>query len=58
MIQSAASVVLLADSSKAGRLDLHCFGWFGAVDVMITNAGVEAGVLDELCAQGSEVVLA
>jgi hypothetical protein len=44
--------------SKAERLDLHRFASFDAVDVIITDPGVDGPVLDALRAQEIEVVLA
>jgi DeoR family fructose operon transcriptional repressor len=58
MIRAGAIVVVLADSSKVGRLDLHRFASFDQVDVLVTDAGVDAGALRALRDQGVEVVVA
>jgi DeoR family fructose operon transcriptional repressor len=58
MVRSGAIVVVLADSSKVGRLDLHRFASFDQVDVLVTDAGVDAGGLRALRDQGVEVVVA
>jgi len=49
--------VVLADSSKAGRLDLHRLGSSDGVDVIITDP-VDDPVLDVLRGREIEVVLA
>ena len=58
MVRAGALVVVLADSSKAGRLDLHRFAPLDAVDVLITDSGVDAPTLAALRAHDIEVVLA
>jgi len=50
--------VVLADSSKAGRHDLHRLGSFDGVDVIITDPNVDDPVLDVLRGREIEVVLA
>jgi DeoR family fructose operon transcriptional repressor len=58
MVKAAAVVVVLADSSKAGRLDLHRFASFDQVDVLVTDAGVDPAELRALRAHDVEVVVA
>ena len=58
MMRAGALTVVLADSSKAGRLDLHRFASFEQVDVLITDAGVDAAALGALREHGVEVVVA
>ncbi|QQS00798.1 MAG: DeoR/GlpR transcriptional regulator [Austwickia sp.] len=58
MIAAAAQVVVLADSSKIGAAHFAKFGSLAEVDVLITDAGTDADVLDEIRAAGPEVVLA
>ncbi len=58
MIGAAAQVVVLADSSKIGAAHFAKFGSLSEVDVLITDDGGDADVLDEIRAAGPEVVLA
>lgn len=58
MIAAAAQVVVLADSSKIGAAHFAKFGSLDQVDVLITDGGADPDVLDEIRAEGPEVVLA
>lgn len=58
MIDAAAQVVLLADSSKIGGAHFAKFASLSDVDVFITDGGADSDVLDEIRAAGPEVVVA
>ncbi|MEH3157389.1 MAG: DeoR/GlpR family DNA-binding transcription regulator [Gordonia paraffinivorans] len=58
MIASAQRVVVLADSTKIGREDLRSFGDVGAIDVLITDDGIDPAFSARLSALGVEVVIA
>ncbi len=48
LIASGGSVVVLADHTKFGRVGLTTIAPLSAVDTLITDAGVEAGTLEEI----------
>ncbi|MFE3584974.1 DeoR/GlpR family DNA-binding transcription regulator [Streptomyces vinaceus] len=54
---AARRVVLLADSSKAGREHFACFGSLGDVDLLITDQGLAPAQQAAIEAAGTEVVL-
>ena len=58
MVKAGALVVLLADSSKAGRLDLHRFASFEQVDVLVTDSGMDDAAVRAVRARDVEVVIA
>ena len=58
MVASAARVVCLGDHSKIGLVQLFRFAPLDAVDVIITDSGVQDELADELAAAGPEVVRA
>lgn len=58
MIAAARRVVVLADHTKLGNDCLARFGSLADVDVLITDAGLDADVADELAAAGPKVVRA
>ncbi len=58
MVASAARVVCLGDHSKIGLVQLFRFAPLDAVDVIITDLGVQDELADELAAAGPEVVRA
>lgn len=58
MIDAANRVVVLADSSKIGKEDMTGFADLSRVDVLITDAGIDAGFSARLSARGVEVVIA
>ena len=58
MVGAAASVVVLADSSKIGRTYLVRFAALDQVDVVVTDSDVDADAVRELRAREIEVVVA
>ncbi|MFB7058999.1 DeoR/GlpR family DNA-binding transcription regulator [Streptomyces vinaceus] len=54
---AARRVVLLADSSKAGREHFACFGSLADVDLLITDQGLAPAQQAAIEAAGTEVVL-
>ncbi|MGW6409387.1 DeoR/GlpR family DNA-binding transcription regulator [Streptomyces vinaceus] len=54
---AARRVVLLADSSKAGREHFACFGSLAEVDLLITDQGLAPAQQAAIEAAGTEVVL-
>jgi DeoR family transcriptional regulator, fructose operon transcriptional repressor len=58
MVDSAGYVVVVADSSKAGREDLVSFAAIDRVDVLITDSGLDAEDKAQLAGHGVEVVVA
>ncbi|MFP5347821.1 MAG: DeoR/GlpR family DNA-binding transcription regulator [Actinomycetes bacterium] len=58
MVRAAHRVVVLADSSKVGREHLIRFAALDAVDVLVTDDGVDAADVAELEAHDVEVVVA
>ncbi|NYG56341.1 DeoR/GlpR family DNA-binding transcription regulator [Nocardioides perillae] len=58
MVRSARQVVVLADSSKVGRETAVRFATLDEVDVLVTDAGVEAAARSALDEAGLEVVTA
>ncbi|MCV2490184.1 DeoR/GlpR family DNA-binding transcription regulator [Geodermatophilus sp. YIM 151500] len=58
MARAAHRVVVLADSSKLGREHLVRFAAVEDVDVLVTDAGADPGVLGELESREIEVVIA
>jgi DeoR family fructose operon transcriptional repressor len=57
MARAAQRVIVLADSSKLGREHLVRFAAVEDVDVLVTDAGADPGVVTELEAMGMEVVV-
>ncbi len=58
MVQCANYVVVVADSSKIGREDLHSFAPISSVDALITDTEITDPARDELIALGVEVTCA
>jgi DeoR family fructose operon transcriptional repressor len=58
MARAGALVVVLADSSKVGRLDLHRFASFDTVDVLVTDEGIDDAARAALRAKDVEVLVA
>lgn len=58
MVGCARQVVVLADSSKVGQTHLIRFADAGAVDVLVTDSGIDQDTQAELEAAGVEVVVA
>lgn len=58
MIAAATRVVVLADSTKIGGEFLRSFADIGAVDVLITDEGIDPSFSARLSALGVEVVIA
>ncbi|QNG21363.1 DeoR/GlpR transcriptional regulator [Rhodococcus triatomae] len=58
MVRSARQVVAVADSSKLGREYLVSFAPADAVDVLVTDAGIDPVDREELTRHGIEVVTA
>lgn len=58
MLAAAEKVVVLADSSKFNRQDLVRFGALSDVDVVVTDAGLDPAVRNELRDLDLEVVIA
>ncbi|MGZ8179861.1 DeoR/GlpR family DNA-binding transcription regulator [Williamsia sp. SKLECPSW1] len=58
MIAAAQRVVVLADSTKIGREDLRSFAPIHAIDVLITDDGIDPEFSARLSALGVEVVIA
>jgi DeoR family transcriptional regulator, fructose operon transcriptional repressor len=58
LIAAARRVVVLADHTKVGRADFAQVAPMSAVDTVITDAGVDAELADELEAAGPTVVRA
>jgi DeoR family transcriptional regulator, fructose operon transcriptional repressor len=58
MVECAAYVVVVADSSKVGREDFISFAGIDRVDVLITDADLSADDKAHLTDQGVEVVVA
>lgn len=56
LIEISRRVILLADSSKLGRLALVRFGTLDDVDMLITDSGADAGLLEKLGNSGVEIV--
>ena len=58
MVRAGQRVVVLADSTKLGREHLVRFAAVEDVDVLVTDAGADPGVVAELEKAGIEVVVA
>lgn len=58
MIAAAQRVVVLTDSSKVGRESFFRFGRITDIDVLVTDARIDAAVARSLEAQGVDVVTA
>ncbi|NDK89441.1 DeoR/GlpR transcriptional regulator [Gordonia desulfuricans] len=58
MVRAARQVVVLADSSKIGREDFISFADLDEIDVLVTDAGIDAAFSAVLAAHGIEVVIA
>ena len=58
MVRAAQRVIVLADSSKLGREHLVRFAAVEDVDVLVTDAGADPGVVAELETTGIEVLIA
>jgi len=57
MIENAGHVVLLTDSSKAGRNSFISFGTVGQLDCLITDEAIPQTFLDRARAAGLETIL-
>lgn len=57
MIQAAREVVLLADSSKFGKVTLSSVCQLEEVDIIITDAGAPAAMVEQLRERGIKVVI-
>lgn len=58
MIRNAKQVIVVADSSKIGRVSPALIAPLSAVHVLVTDTGIDAGALEALRESGVEVVLA
>ncbi|QAY62610.1 DeoR/GlpR transcriptional regulator [Xylanimonas allomyrinae] len=58
LVRAGKRVVVLADHTKVGRTDLGLVAPVGAVDTLVTDAGLEPVLGDELQAAGVRVVRA
>lgn len=58
MVRAGQRVVVLADSSKLGREHLVRFAALDDVDVLVTDGGADAAVLERIGDAGVEVVVA
>lgn len=58
MIAATARVVLVCDRSKIGTNHFHRFCDLGAVDTIVTDAGLDEETVAELASHGPEVLLA
>ena len=58
MVRAGQRVIVLADSSKLGREHLMRFAAVEDVDVLVTDAGADPGVVAELEMTGIEVLIA
>ncbi|GAT74718.1 DeoR family transcriptional regulator [Microbacterium sp. HM58-2] len=58
MLRAGRTTVVVADSSKADAVQLHCFATLEEVDVLITDAELDADIAEEIRAVGPKVVLA
>lgn len=58
MVAAARSRVLLADHTKVGQEQLVAYAGLEAVDVLLTDTGLDAAVADELAGAGPQVVRA
>lgn len=56
MVRAAKRVVVLADSSKAGRTHFHRFATIDDVDLLITDTALDAETAEELEQTGLEVL--
>ncbi len=58
MVASARRIVVLADHTKIGRSEFAHVAPLSAVDTLVTDAGIEADLADEIESAGPRVVLA
>lgn len=58
MIAGAAKVIVCLDHTKFGRRSTFFVGGFEAIDVVVTDAGAPAGLVDTLRARGLDVIVA
>ena len=58
MVRCANYVVVVADSSKIGREELHSFAPISSVDALITDTEITDPAREELAALGIEVTCA
>jgi DeoR family fructose operon transcriptional repressor len=58
MVRCANYVVVVADSSKVGREELHSFAPISSVDALITDTEIPDAARDELVGLGIEVTCA
>jgi DeoR family transcriptional regulator, fructose operon transcriptional repressor len=58
MVKCANYVVVVADSSKVGREELHSFAPISSVDVLITDTEISETAREELIGLGIEVTCA
>jgi DeoR/GlpR family transcriptional regulator of sugar metabolism len=58
VVANASRVVALIDSSKLGRSALSLFAPVAAVDVLVTDDGADATLLDQVRERGVEVIVA
>jgi DeoR family fructose operon transcriptional repressor len=56
VVANASRVVALIDSSKLGRNGLSLFAPVTAIDVLVTDDGADAGFLEQVRAEGVEVI--
>jgi DeoR/GlpR family transcriptional regulator of sugar metabolism len=56
VMEQAREVILLADSSKAGKISFACAGRWEKVHTLIIDKGVDKHVIKELTRRGVEVV--
>ncbi|HEX8918135.1 MAG TPA: DeoR/GlpR family DNA-binding transcription regulator [Chloroflexota bacterium] len=58
MVNNATRVVALIDSSKLGRTALSLFAPFSALDILVTDDGADAAIVEQVRAAGVEVHIA
>jgi DeoR family fructose operon transcriptional repressor len=58
MIAGAAKVIFCFDHTKVGRRSTFFVSDFSAIDIVVTDAGAPASLVEQLRAQGLEVVVA
>jgi DeoR/GlpR family transcriptional regulator of sugar metabolism len=58
MLANATRVVAMIDSSKIGRSALSLFAPLASVDILVTDDGADAGVIDDIRTLGVEVLIA
>lgn len=58
MMGAATEIILLADSSKYGKVGFGKISDFSSIDVLVTDSGVPQSVVDRLEAEGITVIVA